>query len=892
MYRIGELWRRLLFLLRRDQLEHELAEEICQHVELKAQKNLAAGAPADDAHSVARRQLGNTGQLLEGSRSYWGFPRLESVFQDLRFAARLLRKNPAFSAIVVLTLALGIGANTAIFSAVNMLLLRELPVEDSRRLVFGLAMREGYDPFGTSMLEFAAFHDRSHSFTRCGLAELRSFNLIARGEPERLQGAAVQADFLATLGVKPILGRTITAMEDRPGAAPVVLVSYGLWQRRFGGDPELIGQSLNLSGNSTTVIGILPRSFDYPQAADLWIPLQAHTDGLPQSELASHKYEMVARLRPGVSVQQADRELSAIARQLEIEFPQLLQGWGFKVIPLRRELLRDTSGRLESSLLALLAGVGFLLILCCANVAGLLLARGVLRQREIALRGALGATWRRIAQQLVTESLVLAALGGAVGLFFSYIVLPAISALNPIQSSSFAGVLHEFTLDGRALGFLVLVSILTGVLSSLLPAIKAAGSRSLTPLIHEGAQRSGRGVAGRRWLAALVVLEVAIAVTLLSSGGLLMQSLSRLQKLDLGFHAENLLTMHMDLAPAKYQNLAQRGIFLEEVLSRVRQLPGVVSAGTTTNIPLSDFVSYDAVFSVEAHPANNPANVPITAHRLVSPEYLQTLGVTLVQGRLLTPQDRAGAMPVAVISEELARQGWPGENAIGKRIKRVLPNQELPWLTVVGIVKDVKEDIFNFRINRPVWYLPYTQQPNDYPIDLVVKTDGNPANLAEAVRHVIFAVDPDQPVSNVITMPAHLDGVLVTERSSAILMGALAAMGLLLAVIGLYGVMAYMVGQQTGEIGLRAALGARPLDIFRMVFGWGTKLVLVGLSIGLLSALALTRLITTLLYGVKAHDPATFGMVSLLLAIVAMLACYIPARRAIRIDPMVALRPE
>jgi putative ABC transport system permease protein len=445
---------------------------------------------------------------------------------------------------------------------------------------------------------------------------------------------------------------------------------------------------------------------------------------------------------------------------------------------------------------------------------------------------------------------------------------------------------------GRALGFLVAVTVLTGVASGLWPAIQEAGSDALMAVLREGGRRAGAGKAGRRSLSALVVAEMAIAVALLVGGALTLQSFQRLRRMELGFRPESLLTMHMELSPAKVRQFPQRVSFVERVLGRIESLPGVVAAGATTNMPLSSFTAYDAVFTVAGGAPANPADVPITSHRLVSPGYLETLGVTLVKGRLLDRRDRADSQPVAVISEELARQGWAGADPIGKRLRRVRPGQTDPWLTVVGVVRDVKEDRFNFRVARPVWYLPYAQQANVYPIDLVVKASGDPAGLARAVRRAVLAVDPDQPISNVITMNAQLRGVLVTERFSAILMGALAAIGLLLAVIGLYGVMAYSVSRQTGEIGLRVALGAVPADIFRMVLRRGVALVLGGLLLGLSSAAVLARLLAGTLYGVDANDAGTFATISVLLTLVALAACYLPARRAMRVEPTVALRLE
>lgn len=816
---------------------------------------------------------------------------METLLHDLRFAVRMLRKSRGFTAVAVLTLALGIGANTAIFSAVNTLLLRPLPIEDIDRVVFGFSLREGFDPFGTSLLEYTAYRERSQSLTSTGVAGARSFNLIEGGEPERVEGAEI-ADYLTTLGAKPFLGRGFTAEEYRPDGSPVALIGYGLWQRRFGGDAGLIGQPLNLEQRSYTIIGIMPPGFDLPAGAEIWVPLQLNIDTMPVAQRAGHGYRMVGKLRPGVNVKQADAELKNIARQLEEEYPQVNRGWSYKVIPLRQELLGDLEGRINKALYALIAAVGFLLLICCANVANLLLARGVAREREIAIRRALGAGRGRLARQLLTESMLLAIIGGVLGVLLAYWITPLLSSMSPIQAASLSTFLHNIQIDTRVLAFALLITMLTGLIVGLIPAVRAAFSGDLMPLIKRGEQRAGKGASGHRLLGALIVGEMAVAVTLLAGGGLLVQSFQRLQRVELGFRPDNLLTMQMVLSPARYREHRQRVAFVEQVLERVKSLPAVTSAGMTTNIPLSR-PSFDAIFTVEGRPPANPADIPITAHRVVSPDYLKTLGVELIEGRLLDERDRVDSIPVVVISEELARQAWPGENAIGRRIKRGRPDQtDRPWMTVVGLVKDVKEDLFNFRNNRPAWYVPYAQLENTLPLNLLVKTGTDPASLTAAVSEAIHSVDPDQPVSGVTNMKAHLAGVLVNERFSAILMGMLAALGLGLAALGLYSVMAYSVSQRTGEMGLRVALGARRSDIFKLVIRRGAMLIVTGLGLGLTGALSLTRFLSGALYDVSPHDPATFAVISSLLAVVAMLACYLPARRATRVDPMVALRYE
>jgi putative ABC transport system permease protein len=724
------------------------------------------------------------------------------------------------------------------------------------------------------------------------VAAQRSFNLIGRGEPERLRGATIMADYLTTLGIKPILGRAFSREEDEPGGAPVALISHAVWQKHFAGSSEVIGRSVNLDGRSYNIIGVMPAGFDLPGATDVWVPLQVKIDSLPLMQRAMPAYDIVARLKPGIELQQADAELKTIARQLEEEYPDLRRGWSVRVISLRQQLLGDLEGNVNKALFALMASVGFLLLICCANVANLLLARRIARERELALRRALGAGRWRLVRQLLTESMLLAVLGGTGGLLLAYWLVPMLAVLNPIQGISLGAFFHDFEIDRRVLGFAFFVSLLTGVIFGLLPALRSTGEDELISRIKQGDQRSGGSVSGRRWLNGLIVTEIAIAMTLLVCGGLIVQSFQRLQHVDLGFNPDNLLTMKMVLPEPKYSEDRQRVAFTDQLLERVRNLPGVISAGTTTNIPLEREISYDAVFNVEGHPPPNPSEVPITSHRIVSPDYLKTLGVSLIKGRLIEESDRAAALPIVVVSQEFARQAWLGEDAIGKRVRRVHGGQSSPWMTVVGIVRDVKEDLFNYRINRPVWYVPYAQVGNNFPINLVVRTRGNPTSLTAAIREAVRHVDPDQPVSNVMTMNANLGGVLVTERFSAILMAALAATGLLLASIGLYGVMAYSVNQRMSEIGLRVALGAQPHHVLSLIMGQGMKLTLLGMAIGLVAAYGAARLLAGLLFGLGATDAATFSELALLLAIVGLLACYLPARAAMQLDPMEALRHE
>ena len=815
---------------------------------------------------------------------------MDTLLGDLRYAIRSLGARPWFTAIAVLTLALGIGASTAIFSAINALLLRPLPLEDADRLVYGSALREGFDPFRVSFLEYQLYRDEARSLAMSGLATERQFNLLGDGEPERLNGAGVTASYLATLGVRPALGRVFTAEEDRPGGPAVALISHALWLRRFGGAADAIGRALPLAGRSHTVVGVMPTGFDLPYFADVWVPMQVGIDSLPFDQKAAVNNEFIARLKPGVSLDQASGELRALARRLESEHPEVRRGWSFGIVPLRRALLGDLQGGPERALLLLAVAVGFLLLICCADVAGFMLARGAAREGEIALRQALGAGRARLARQLFTESLLLALPGGAAGLLLAVWIMPVLRALNPIQATGLGAHLSDFGVDGRTLVFALCVTVFTGILFGTAPAL-TAGSRGLMSVIKRQEQRAGGSEAVRRSLSVLVVAEMALAVTLLAGAGLVLQSFQRLRAIDLGFRPDGLFTMELPLSPGKYPSRTSEVRFMQDILERVRSLPGVVAAGMSNNAPLQR-LSLDTVFEVEGKPAN-PGEVRMAAHRLVTAGYAETLGVTLLKGRLLDESDREGSLPVAVVSEELSRQAWPGEDPIGKRVRRVRGGKPAPWMTVVGLVKDVKEERENFREAWPVWYVPYSQETLArvfQPLNLAVRIGADGRRSLADVRKVVHSIDPDQPVTNATEMPGQLSDLLITDRFGAVLLAALAAAGLSLAALGLYGLMAYSVGQRTGEIGLRMALGAQRDHVRRLIIGHGLRLVGVGLGLGMAGGWALARVLESRLYGVSGGAPWMLAGVASLLAGVALAACWLPARRAMRVDPMEALR--
>lgn len=816
---------------------------------------------------------------------------MTEVWLDIRHGFRLFAAKPGFTVIAVLTLALGIGASSAIFSAVSALLVRPLPIRDVDRVVYGVALREGFDPFGTSPLEYSALRD-ARSFSSVALASQEFRTVLARDEPMRLQAARVTAGYFSTLGIAPVLGRILSSDDDRPNAAPVALIGFDVWQDRFGGADDVLGRELLLDDGPHTVVGVLPRGFDMPSGSALWLPMRTNLDTLPPDQRAANSYQFIARLADVATITQADVEAKEAARRLEKEYPQFRRGWSYRIIPLRQQLLGDLEGRRRTALLLLEVAVGFLLLICCANVANLLLVRGVAREREIAVRLALGAGRSRVVRQLLTESACLAAAGGAGGLLLAFWLAPVLRMLNPIQPASLGSFLGDFAVDGRTMLFAVGVSLATGLAFGSAPAFTATRIGNMMSAL----KRRGHGgdtPRSRRLLGALVIVELAIAVTLLVNGSLIVQSFTRLQRVDLGFDPAQLLVVQLTSPLQRYETHAERVAFVDRIAGAVRAIPGVGAVGVTTNVPL-EALSFDAVYAVEGRGPVNTSEVPITAHRLVTPQYLQTLGVRLQRGRFLNEQDHAGSPPVVVITSTLARQEWPGQDPIGKRLRRVRRQQtDLPWMTVVGVVDDVKEDRFNFRNDRAAWYVPYAQDSSvAAPLSLVIRSSANPEAVAAEVRRAIRSIDGRQPVSRMVTMPQHLSDILVTERFSAALMTALAALGLFLAACGLYGVISYSVSQRTSELGLRLALGANRASVVRLVLGRAILLVGVGLAAGTLLARVSGMFLAGTLYEIAPGDPATFAIVAIALAAVSALACSVPALRATRIDPLVALRTE
>jgi putative ABC transport system permease protein len=782
----------------------------------------------------------------------------------------------------VIALALGIGANSAIFSVVNTVLLRPLPYKDPDRLVMVWedATKHGYPRDTPATANYIDWRDQNQVFEAMAAIAEWDFNLTGVGEPERIDGRRVSANLFDLLGVEPYLGRKFLPEEDQPGRNGVVIMSHGLWQRRFGSDSNIIGKPLTLNGVSFTVIGVMGPQFQFPSREDeLWVPI-AFTPR-EAANRGRHYLEVVARTKPGVTLEQVQAEMNTIAARLQQQYPDSNTDLGAAVVPLHEQV----AGDIKPALLVLLGAVGFVLLIACANVANLLLARAAVRQKEIAIRVALGASRMRLIRQFLTESILLAALGGVVGLLLSVWGVNLLKAFIPENISQAKAI----TIDARVLGFTLLVSLLTGLIFGLAPATQAS-KFDLNETLKEGGRDSASGSRGNRIRGMLVVAEVAVSLVLLIGAGLLINSFLRLLNVDPGFRANNLLTMSVVLPPLKYPDQARRSAFYTDMISRVEALPGVRSAAVTNWVPL--VTQGDSVgIAIEGRPAPAPGQELIVVTRVISPHYFRTMGIELLQGRDLSEQDRADTPAMIVINETMARRYWPGEVPIGKRVTPGDPNDPNDWCEIVGVVKDVRQ----FKLDddpKPQMYLTYEQAGFFAPRHLVVSTEVEPLSLASTVRNTVWGIDKDQPVSNITTMEDVISESVARQRFSMLLLGIFATVALVLAAVGIYGVMSYSVAQRTREIGIRMALGAQRSDVLKLTVGQGLKLVSTGVVIGIITAFILTRVMTSLLFGVSATDPITFITISVVLVIVAVLAIFIPARRAAKVDPIVALRYE
>lgn len=816
---------------------------------------------------------------------------MRGLKQDLSFGWRLLGRNPAFAAVVVVTLALGISANTTVFSIVNAVILRSLPYRDPSRLVvvWETNTARGLPLMVASPPNFADLRDQNRVFSELAAYRTRDFTLSGTGDPEQLSGASVSGDMTALLGVAPLLGRGFTMEDDRPGAPATVILSHGLWQRRFGGSRAILEETLVLNGEPHRVIGVMPAGFDFPPpisfkgdpqivGAELWTPLRL---SIAPNQRSAHNLFVIGRLRDGATLAEAQADLAAIAERLARDYPASNAGWGLTAAPLDKEV----TGRLQTALLLLAGAVGLVLLIVCANVANLLLARGMSRQREFAVRSALGASRLRLLRQSLVESLLLSMLGGALGLLLASAAIRAIILVGPQNIYR----LDSADIDLRVAGFALLISLATAVICGLIPALQGSRINLVTTLKEGGATTDGAG--RRRWRNLLVVAEMALSVVLLVAAGLLLRSLYRLQSLPLGFKPEQLTTFTISLPPA-YKDGSERMQFFETLTSRLSTFPGVESVAYSDNLPLGSN-RQGTSFEVEGRPAPPPGQEHSTNFSSVSPEYFRALGITLLEGRHFTSADHNAQPRVVIVNRTLAERFFPGESAVGKRL-RIFASSDSSF-EIVGVVVDERHESLQAEL-RPNVYLPYAQFPVRLPMRIFIRSkmeageDVGP--LISAVRREVRALDPGLPVYDVRTMSDVLAGASAQPRFMTFLLLTFAGCALLLAAIGIYGVMAYLVTQHTREIGLRMALGAEPRDILLLIVTQGLGLAVAGVAIGLFGALTLARLLSSQLYGISAYDPLTLIAVAALLLIVALAASLLPARRAMKIDPMIALRYE
>ncbi len=811
-----------------------------------------------------------------------------TFWQDIRYGIRMLLKAPSVSIVATIALALGIGANTAIFSVVNAVLLRPLPFANSEQLmnVWETDSTRGYVRGSASYPNFVDWREQNHVFERMASYHDNDFIMTGRGESTRLQGAVVNADLFPLLGVTPVIGRGFLPDEDKPGeSGRVVVLSQGLFQKRFNSNPNIVNQTVVLDGKSYTIVGVMPGAFQFPvqkEPVELWTTVALDREGKEPitDERGAHYMNVIARLKPGVSKEQAQAEMTSISARLEQQYPDKDLHKSSRIEPTLEALVGD----IRPALLILLGAVGCVLLIACANVANLLLARAMVRHKEMAIRSALGASRLRVVRQLLTESVLLSLAGGALGLLLAVWWSDLLVTLGK-QNIPRA---LQVGLDWRVLGFTLLVSVFTGVVFGLVPAIHSSKTE-LTESLKEGGRGSGEGARRNRIRGVLVVSELAIAVVLLVGAGLLIQSLWRLQLVSPGFESQNLLTFVVGIPEVKYPTEKQAQ-FYRDLVARVESLPGVRSASSVIPLPLNGD-AFSISFETEGRPVAK-GNQPSADFFAIGDGYFKTLGVSVLQGRDFNGRDNKQAPPVIIVNQAFARKFFPNEDPIGKRIKPgISTDTDKPAMReIVGVVSDVRNRNLSSEL-RAGYFVPAAQIPFNQ-MTMVVRTTNDPHIVITAVQNEVHAMDRELPVFNVKTMDEYIAATVAAPRFNATLLVIFSAVALVLTIVGLYGVMSYSVAQRTNEIGIRMALGAQTRDVMRLIVSQGFKLVLVGLAIGLAGAFALMRVIASLLFGVTTKDPLTFAAVAVLLAVVALLACYIPARRATRLDPLSALRYE
>jgi predicted permease len=877
---------RLRALFRRESVLQDIEEELRIHVEMETERNIERGMPPDEAQAAARKSFGQLSRNTELSYDIRGGGWLETFWQDLRYGARMLRKQPGFSLIAVLTLALGIGANTAIFSVVNAVLVKPLLYPHSDLVVQIWQTNPRANRWG-EWISYPAFVDyrrQNRVFEDIGAYRTWLWNITGGDHPEVLRGARVTSNLFSVLSVQPMLGRSFLPEEEQPGRNQVVILSYGFWQRRFGSDPALVGKTVTIDGLNHTVVGVMPPGFDLPYnvssavfASDAWIP---PGDDPELEDRGSPNYRVLARLKPGITIQQAQANIEAIALGLAEQYPENRE-MSATVVGLQQNLVKEA----RPTLLLLLGAVGFVLLIACANVANLQLTRTTARQKEAAIRLALGASRLQLIRQLLTESMLLALLGGAAGLLLAIWGVEFLVRLGPDIPR-----LQDTSIDPRVISFTLVLSLATGVIFGMAPAFQ--GSRiDLNETLKESGIRAQAGSGRGRTRSLLVITEMALALMLLISAGLFIQSFMRLQKVDPGFNPHGVLTAYIMLPSSKYTEPRRQAAFFKEVINRIEALPGVEAVGGASSMPFTG--TNDAgYFRIEGIPERRAGDPLIEAEQpKITPGYIRAMEIPVLMGRSFNWADNENSPQVAVVSEALVQLYWPNEDPIGKRLSINNDSDGKPvWRQIVGVVKDVKHDGLA-KQPRPVIFSPLLQYPVPYTI-LAIRTHTDPSSLSPAIRRAVTAVDSEQPIFRINTMERFISDSVSDSRFQTQLLTVFAAVALALAAVGIYGVVGYSVNQRTHEIGIRLALGARQRDVLKMVVKQGMELATTGVVIGLAGAFALTRLMKDFLFGVNASDPLTFGVIALILTLIALLACYFPARRATKVDPLVALRYE
>jgi predicted permease len=861
---------------RRTRMMDELEEDIREHIARETQDNIERGMTPEEARYAAMRKFGNVMRVKEDTRKVWIAVWFEQLIEDVRFGLRMLRKNPGFTAIAVLTLALGIGANTALFSVVNAVLIQPLPFGNAPRLVWSWGKCTLCDQAAVAPSDFLDYRAQNHSFEYYGAMAAGDslFNLAGSDKPIQVKGSMVTAGFFDALGIQPRYGRVFEQSDEKTTDPLVVILSHHLWQERFGGDPNVVGKSVTLDDKTRTVIGVLAKDVSVLSQADLWYPAPFQADGMQSRR--SHFLRPVGLLKPGVTISQAQAEMDTIAARLGSEYPVTNAGWGLRLEPLQNVLV----GSVRLALLVLLAAVGFVLLIACANVASLLLSRNSVRQREIVIRTAIGAGRSRLVRQLLTESLLLALAGGAAGVFLATAGVQFLRGLGPQSLPR----LDEVNVSGTVLAFTFFISIFTGILFGLGPALKAS-RRDLALGLREGGA-AGDARSKHRVHNALVVAEVALSVVVLIASGLLLNSFWRLMRVQLGFDPANVLTTEVSLVSPRYDDERRRESFFHELEDRIRSASGAGTAGFVSELPLGGEAD-DTFFTIAEHPPANPNDNNDADIQIIDGDYFGAMRIPLLAGRAFERQDSLESRKVVIVNEPFVKKFFPNENPIGKHLKMFEGKPEFTPREIVGIVGGNKHFALQESL-RPAMFTP----GSFLKMNVVVRSEGDPAMLTTAVRQAVLAIDPDEATSAFRTMGEVVSSSAAGDRFNALLLGAFGGIALLLTAAGIFGVLSYLVTQRTREIGLRVALGAQRSDVLRVIVGHGVRLALLGLGIGIVAAMVVTRWMSSVLFDVKPTDPLTFSAVAVVLGTVALLASYLPARRAMRVDPMVALRHE